>query len=101
MTFLEQIISNVLSLFKSPMTQADVAAALDKRAAEIGGPLIWRTSIVDLLKVLKMDSSLSARIQLARDLGYPGPFDGSAEMNEFLHKHVLTKIAEHGITIGD
>ena len=56
----------------------------------------WKQSIVDLMKLLKLDSSLSARKQLAQELGYTGALDGSAEMNVWLHKQVMTKLAESG-----
>jgi hypothetical protein len=58
--------------------------------------LDWRQSIVDLMKALKLDSSLAARKQLAQELGYTGALDGSAEMNIWLHRQVMTKLAESG-----
>jgi hypothetical protein len=59
-------------------------------------PLNYGESIVDLLKLLKMDSSLGARKRLARQLGYTGALNGSAEMNIWLHRQVLQKFAENG-----
>ena len=56
----------------------------------------WDKSIVDLMKVLKLDSSLTARKELAKELGYKGALNGSAEMNTWLHKKVMTKLAEGG-----
>ena len=56
----------------------------------------WKKSIVDLMKLLKLDSSLSARKQLAQELDYTGALDGSAEMNIWLHKQVMTKLADSG-----
>jgi len=53
-------------------------------------------SIVDLMKLLNLDSSLNARKQLAQELGYTGALDGSAEMNVWLHHQVMTKLAESG-----
>lgn len=56
----------------------------------------WKQSIVDLMKLLNLDSSLSARKQLAQELGYTGKLDGSAEMNVWLHKQVMAKLMESG-----
>ena len=58
--------------------------------------LDWQQSIADLMKLLKLDSSLTARKQLAQELGYKGSLDGSAEMNLWLHKEVMTKLAGSG-----
>ena len=80
----------------APMSNVDVEAVLTKLAAESKEKLDWRKSIVDLMKLLKLDSSLSARKQLAQELGYKGSLDGSAEMNIWLHKEVMTKLAESG-----
>src|SRR5262245_33244315 len=78
------------------MTQADVEAMIKKIADGQSEKLDWHQSIVDLMKLLKLDSSLSARKQLAQELGYKGSLDGSAEMNVWLHKQVMTKLAENG-----
>jgi len=67
-----------------------------KTVAAQGEKLDWRQSIVDLMKALKLDSSLGARKQLAQELGYSGALDGSAEMNTWLHRQVMTKLAESG-----
>jgi hypothetical protein len=61
----------------------------------------WKQSIVDLMKLLNLDSSLSARKQLAQELGYKGELNGSAEMNVWLHKQVMTKLAESGGVVPD
>jgi hypothetical protein len=61
----------------------------------------WKNSIVDLMKLLKLDSGLGARKQLAQELGYKGALDGSAEMNVWLHKQVMTKLAESGGKVPD
>jgi hypothetical protein len=61
----------------------------------------WKRSIVDLMKLLKLDSGLGARKQLAQELGYTGALDGSAEMNVWLHKQVMTKLAETGGKVPD
>jgi len=78
------------------MTQADVKAMIAKLADDQDENLNWDKSIVDLMKLLKLDSSLSARKQLAQELGYTGALDGSAAMNTWLHKQVMTKLAETG-----
>ena len=79
------------------MPMVDVVAQLEKRAASNTQTLNWRTSIVDLLKLLDMDSSLSARKELAAELGCPADKMGdSAEMNMWLHKAVLARIAANG-----
>ena len=74
----------------------DVAAVLDKAVAAKKQKLEWRTSIVDLMKALDLDSSLSARKELAKDLQYDGDTNDSAKMNMWLHKQVMKKLAENG-----
>ncbi|MCA3254382.1 MAG: DUF3597 domain-containing protein [Alphaproteobacteria bacterium] len=74
----------------------DVEAVLTQMAAAKGRPSNWRTSIVDLLKLLDLDSSLDARKSLAQEVGYTGALDGSAEMNMALHRAVMTKLAQNG-----
>ena len=74
----------------------DVAAILDKAVATKREKLQWRTSIVDLMKALDLDSSLSARKELAKDLHYDGDTSDSAKMNMWLHKQVMHKLAENG-----
>ena len=75
----------------------DVVAQLEKRAASNPQKLNWRTSIVDLLKLLDIDSSLTARKELATELGCPADLMGdSAKMNMWLHKTVLARIAANG-----
>jgi hypothetical protein len=78
------------------MTPVEVEAMIKKIADAQSEKLDWQRSIVDLMKLLKLDSSLSARKQLAQELGYKGSLDGSAEMNVWLHKQVMTKLAETG-----
>lgn len=80
----------------SPTPTVDVAAILGGLAANNPEKLDWKRSIVDMLKLLGMDSSLTARKELAKDLDYPGDEGDSAAMNEWLHKAVLTKLAENG-----
>jgi hypothetical protein len=79
------------------MSETDVVAKLEKLAADNPQKLNWRTSIVDLMKLLGMDSTLAERKELAEELGYPrDQMDDSAKMNVWLHKQVLRKIAENG-----
>ena len=78
-------------------SQVDVEQVLTSLASSKGNPdLNWRTSIVDLMKLLDMDSSLGNRKELAAELGYKGEKDGSAEMNLWLHKEVMRQLAAHG-----
>lgn len=79
----------------------DVTAILDKAVAAKKEKLAWRTSIVDLLKALDIDSSLSARKELAKELGYTGDTNGSATMNIWLHKQVIAKLAANGGKVPD
>jgi hypothetical protein len=74
----------------------DVEAVLTAMAEKNPQKLNWRTSIVDLMKLVGMESSLAERKELATELGYPGAKDGSAEMNIWLHKAVMKKLAENG-----
>ena len=74
----------------------DVASILDGLAAKNPEKLDWKHSIVDLMKLVGMDSSLSARKELAKDLHYSGDMNDSATMNMWLHKEVLRKLAENG-----
>lgn len=74
----------------------DVGAILDDMAAKNPEKLDWKKSIVDLMKLVGMDSSLSARKELAQELHYTGSMDDSASMNIWLHKQVMTKFAENG-----
>ena len=80
-----------------PLAQTvDVAAIVDKAAAAKGEKLAWRTSIVDLMKALDLDSSLTARKQLAKELNYTGDSTDSATMNIWLHKQIMGKLAANG-----
>jgi hypothetical protein len=77
--------------------QVDVEQVLTSISASKGNPdLNWRTSIVDLMKLLDMDSSLTNRKELATELGYTGEKDGSAEMNMWLQKEVMRQLAANG-----
>ena len=79
-----------------PAGPVDVAAILDKMASESKQKLDWKYSIVDLMKLVGMDSSLSARRELAADLNYSGDTNDTATMNMWLHKEVMKKLAENG-----
>ena len=80
-----------------PVALVDVVAQLEQRAAASLQPLNWRTSIVDLLKLLDIDSSLAARKELAAELDCPASLMAdSAQMNGWLHKAVLARIAANG-----
>jgi hypothetical protein len=74
----------------------DVEAVLQQLAANQKQPLNWRTSIVDLMKLVGLDSSLENRKELARELGYKGDTNDSATMNIWLHKQVMNQLAAHG-----
>ena len=74
----------------------DVAPILDKAVAAKKEKLEWRTSIVDLMKALDIDSSFAARKELAKELGYTGDSNDSASMNIWLHKQVMSKLAANG-----
>ena len=77
-------------------SNVDVAAVLDKMAASNKEKLDWKHSIVDLMKLVGMDSSLAERKDLAKDLNYTGDTNDSAKMNMWLHKEVMRKLAENG-----
>ncbi|MBR0817828.1 DUF3597 domain-containing protein [Bradyrhizobium liaoningense] len=81
----------------APASTVDVASIVDAAvAAHKGEKLEWRTSIVDLMKALDIDSSLAARKDLAKELGYSGDMNDSASMNVWLHKQVMSKLAANG-----
>ena len=79
-----------------PMSQVDVEAVLTGLAAKNKEKLDWRKSIVDLMKLLNLDSSFAARKELAKELGYTGDTNDSAKMNVWLHKQVMIKLAANG-----
>ena len=79
----------------------DVEAVLTKLASKNKEKLDWRNSIVDLMKLLDLDSSLSARKELAKELNYTGDMNDSAGMNVWLHKQVMVKLAENGGKVPD
>lgn len=79
-----------------PMQEVDVEAVLNDMAKANPEKLNWKTSIVDLMKLLKLDSSLDQRKALAKELGYTGDTGDSASMNIWLHKQVMNKLAANG-----
>lgn len=91
-------ISKYTEVKRAPMDTVDVTAKLDAMVKAGGQELNWRMSIVDLLKVLSIDSSHENRVELAKELGIPQDKLGgdSAAMNVWLHKEVMKKIAENG-----
>jgi hypothetical protein len=88
--------TNAMNAAQTAVSEVDVEAILSAEAAQAGQALNWRTSIVDLMKLLGIDSSLANRKELAQELGYTGALDGSAEMNIWLHKAVMRELAANG-----
>ncbi len=82
-----------------PANEVDAAATLDALAKKNPEQLDWKRSIVDLMKLVGMESSLSARKELAHDLHYTGDTSDSATMNMWLHEEVMKKLAENGAKI--
>ncbi|MFM0239589.1 DUF3597 domain-containing protein [Paraburkholderia phytofirmans] len=80
----------------APLADVDVAVVMDQFVSESGQTLNWRTSIVDTLKALGVDSSLEHRKELARELKYTGDTNDSASMNIWLHKQVMVALAANG-----
>ena len=84
----------------TPVAPVDVEQVLTGKLAAKGNPdLNWRTSIVDLMKLLDLDSSLDNRKELATELGYAGAKDGSAEMNTWLHNAVMLELVNNGAKV--
>jgi 3-oxoacyl-ACP reductase-like protein len=80
----------------APPASVDIEAVLEALNAKSPQKLNWRTSIVDLMKLVGLDSSLQHRQELAQELGYTGDKNDSAAMNIWLHKAVMRKLAENG-----
>ncbi|HMO28793.1 DUF3597 domain-containing protein [Enterovirga sp.] len=85
----------------APGGGVDVEKVLQDLADKSGKPSNWRQSIVDTMNLLGLDSSLSARKELAKELGYTGDTNDSASMNIWLHKQVMTKLAQNGGKVPD
>lgn len=81
---------------QAPATAQEIDQRLAAIAAQKGAPSNYKTSIVDLMKLLDLDPSLENRKQLAQELGYTGELNGSAEMNIWLHKQVMESLANRG-----
>jgi hypothetical protein len=89
MSMLSSFINAIYSFVGGKMSLEQLGTELDAKAAAAPEKLDWRNSIVDLMKLTGQDSSLANRETLARELGYQGPFDGSAAMNIWLHAKVM------------
>jgi Domain of unknown function (DUF3597) len=89
------------TLASAPGTPVDVTAIMDGLAAQSSERLDWRKSIVDLMKLINLDSSLAARKELAQELNYAGDMNDSASMNIWLHKQVMIKLADNGGKVPD
>jgi predicted Zn-dependent peptidase len=85
----------------APTAPIDVEAVLTKLANQSKEKFDWQKSIVDLMKLLSLDSSSTARKELARELHYSGDMNDSAAMNVWLHQQVMQKLAEHGGKVPD
>jgi hypothetical protein len=85
----------------APAAPVDVAAIMDNLAGQSSEKLDWRRSIVDLMKLINLDSSLAARKELAQELSYSGDMSDSASMNIWLHQQVMIKLAENGGKVPD
>lgn len=79
-----------------PGPSVDVAAVLDDLSDKTTEKLDWRHSVVDLMKLLSLDSSLAARKELAKELHYDGDTSNSSSMNIWLHKQIMAKLAANG-----
>lgn len=98
MSILTYILDTIRGVFTIPLTQAQLDARLTELASKhtTQKKLNWHESIVDLMKLVGQDPSLQARCELAEELGYTGELNGSAEMNTWLHKQVMDKLAKQG-----
>jgi uncharacterized protein DUF3597 len=88
--------ASALAPATAPAPVVDVAAILDGLAAKNPEKLDWKHSFVDLMKLVGMDSSFTARKELAKDLNYTGDMNDSASMNIWLHKQVMLKLSQNG-----
>jgi hypothetical protein len=99
MATFQDILTSVAALARGQVRGVDLAALLDEKAGGPGSQIEWRYSIIDLMKTLSLESDLTSRTELAQDLGYSGALKGSAEMNIWLHKRILTKLDEAGAMV--
>ena len=93
MSIFSKIVDFLRALVSGPLTHSELEGALDKLAQNSPEKLDWRNSIVDLMKLTNQDSSLKNREQMAKELGYTGNYDGSADMNIWLHRKVMEELA--------
>ncbi len=91
------VVRKLLNKLEGPLSEAEVDAKIADEAGKNPEKLDWQTSVVDLMKALKLDSSLANRKDLADQLGYTGKLDGSAEMNTWLAREVRRQLAHHNI----
>jgi len=94
-------VETILNALAAKSPAVDVETILNALAAKSPEKLNWKTSIVDLMKLLGLDSSLGARKQLATELHYSGDTNDSASMNIWLHKQVMQKLADNGGKVPD
>jgi len=94
-SFIGNIITAIKNLVTGPMSRGEVDRALSSLAEHRTEQLQWRNSVVDLLKLLNLDSSISARETLAGELGFQGQFTGSTADNTTLHRLVMEDVAKH------
>jgi len=96
MSILSAIVQAILGAVTTPLTPEELSTKLDGLAKDNSEKLDWRNSIVDLMKLTNQDSSLESRKALAKELGYSGSMDGSADMNIWLHTQVMKKLSRGG-----
>jgi hypothetical protein len=99
MATFQDVLNSVETLAGGRLQGVNLAALLDAKALGPEGQLEWRYSILDLMKVLDLNGDLKSRVALARDLGYPGSLNGSAEMNIWLHKQILARLDQAGASV--
>jgi hypothetical protein len=97
----EAVVAETVAAPAAVVEQFDVTGYLNGLAGQTKEKLDWTVSIVDLMKLVGMDSSLAARKELAKELGYPNDTADSAKMNIWLHKQVMQQIAKHGGKLPD
>lgn len=95
-SLLRQILNAIVTAIENPNSPREIDASLDAMARDNPEKLDWRHSIVDLMKLVGMDSSVQARDELALELGYTGVLNGSAEMNQFMHDKLMREISYTG-----
>lgn len=94
-SFIGNIITAIKNIVRGPMSKYEVDNALTSLSQHRPEQLAWRTSVVDLLKLLDLDTSIAARETLAGELGFPGHFTGSANDNTTLHRLIMEDVAKH------